>query len=55
MLAQSLLEDEAHELTEGITETSEGCTVTLTGEQIKRLFGAHDMSAPALVIRVLRE
>ena len=55
VLAQSLLEDEAHELTEGITETSEGCTVTLTGEQIKRLFGAHDMSAPALVIRVLRE
>lgn len=46
--AQSLVGDEAVELTEGIS----GSTVTVTGEIAQRLFGGTDKTPPALVIRV---
>ena len=46
---QSLLADEAFELTEGI----EGNTVTLTAELARRIFGGKDLSAPALMLKIL--
>ena len=48
--AQSLIGDEAFELTEGI----EGSTVTLTPSFAHKAFGGQDHTAPALMLRVVR-
>lgn len=45
---QSLLSDEAMELTEGV----EGSTLIITREMSKKIFGGTDMTAPGLVIRI---
>ncbi len=44
---QSLIGNEAHELTRGVT----GCTVTITKELAREVFGGTDRSAPALMLR----
>jgi hypothetical protein len=44
---QSLIGDEAFELTEGI----EGNTVTITADFAQKVFGGTDHTAPALVLK----
>lgn len=51
---QSLLENEACELNNGIAETNDGCTVTITRETMRKYFNSTDKSAPALVIRIVK-
>lgn len=46
---QSLLADEAFELTEGI----EGSTVTITADFAKKTFGGSDLSAPGLMLKIM--